>query len=276
MLLEAANFEPVVDPRSSRSGSRSAPRARTAGRRASTRISPARRRRSRRSSRRALRRALDRRHRRAGERCRSGSGSSCARSGRARWSVSTCPTTEQREILEQLGFDVDADWGVTVPTWRARDVTREVDLVEEVARFVLDEVPFTLPRRDATFGRLTPLAAAAPARSRTSLVGCGLVRGLHADLRSPSTRRSGRAATAGAALGRGGGAADERSCRASSRRPARTSPSATTEIALFEIARVYLPWRRQRCRIERWHVGGIVEGGFAEAKGVGRAAATRR
>ena len=43
-----------------------------------------------------------------------------------------------------------------MPTWRARDVTREVDLIEEVARFKLPEIPFTLPRREAMFGRLTP------------------------------------------------------------------------------------------------------------------------
>jgi phenylalanyl-tRNA synthetase beta chain len=61
----------------------------------------------------------------------------------------------QREILERLGFDVSKKWKVDVPTWRARDVTREVDLVEEVARFELDRVPFTLPVRSEMFGALT-------------------------------------------------------------------------------------------------------------------------
>ena len=37
-------------------------------------------------------------------------------------------------------------------------------------------------------------------------------------------------------------------------------------IALFELARVYLPSGEQLPE-ERWHVGGIVEGGFAEARG---------
>jgi phenylalanyl-tRNA synthetase beta subunit len=56
------------------------------------------------------------------------------------------PEDEQRGILTGLRFDVADDLQVTVPTWRARDVTREVDLVEEIARAVLDRVPHTMPR----------------------------------------------------------------------------------------------------------------------------------
>ncbi|HET7857290.1 MAG TPA: phenylalanine--tRNA ligase subunit beta [Gaiellaceae bacterium] len=62
---------------------------------------------------------------------------------------------EQRRVLELLGFRVSGDQ-VTVPTWRARDVTRGVDLIEEVARMKLDEVPFTLPVRQEMYGRLSP------------------------------------------------------------------------------------------------------------------------
>src|SRR5207248_5274778 len=61
---------------------------------------------------------------------------------------------EQASILGKLGFEHAGD-GFRVPTWRARDVTREIDLVEEVSRFKMDEIPFTLPERDVTFGRLT-------------------------------------------------------------------------------------------------------------------------
>jgi phenylalanyl-tRNA synthetase beta chain len=39
----------------------------------------------------------------------------------------------QRDILERLGFAVDGDWQVTIPTWR-RDVDGSADLVEEVIR----------------------------------------------------------------------------------------------------------------------------------------------
>src|SRR5256714_4071195 len=64
------------------------------------------------------------------------------------------PPEEQHAILRSLGFQDDVET-VIVPTWRARDVTREIDLVEEVARFRLDEDPFRLPLRQAMFRRLT-------------------------------------------------------------------------------------------------------------------------
>ena len=53
----------------------------------------------------------------------------------------------QRAILESLGFVVDADWTVTVPTWR-RDIDGAADLVEEVIRIEgIDKVaPVPLPR----------------------------------------------------------------------------------------------------------------------------------
>lgn len=59
------------------------------------------------------------------------------------------PADRQRAILESLGFEVAADWAVTVPTWR-RDVDGWADLVEEVVRIVgLDNVVSTpLPRAD--------------------------------------------------------------------------------------------------------------------------------
>jgi len=64
-----------------------------------------------------------------------------------------------REILEALEFTVaDADDGldVTVPTFRRADVTREADLIEEVARIDgLEKLPATLPSRHGAYGRLT-------------------------------------------------------------------------------------------------------------------------
>lgn len=64
-----------------------------------------------------------------------------------------------REILEALEFTVaDADDGLdaTVPAFRRADVTREADLIEEVARIDgLDKLPATLPSRHGAYGRLT-------------------------------------------------------------------------------------------------------------------------
>jgi phenylalanyl-tRNA synthetase beta chain len=53
----------------------------------------------------------------------------------------------QQEILERLGFVVDLEWNVVVPSWR-RDVDGPADLVEEVIRIEgIDKVPSTpLPR----------------------------------------------------------------------------------------------------------------------------------
>lgn len=53
----------------------------------------------------------------------------------------------QRAILTALGFDVAADWTVSVPSWR-RDIDGPEDLVEEVIRINgLDNIPSTpLPR----------------------------------------------------------------------------------------------------------------------------------
>ncbi len=60
--------------------------------------------------------------------------------------------TEMAQILSNLGFEVKADgtgnYQVTVPTFRA-DLTREIDLIEEIARvYGYDNIPTTLPKGD--------------------------------------------------------------------------------------------------------------------------------
>ncbi|MEX0993357.1 MAG: phenylalanine--tRNA ligase subunit beta [Solirubrobacterales bacterium] len=66
---------------------------------------------------------------------------------------------QSREILERLGFSVEstgADLVVVVPYFRAVDVTREADLIEEVARIHgLDKLPATLPSRRYAIGGLS-------------------------------------------------------------------------------------------------------------------------
>lgn len=173
------------------------------------------------------------------------------------------PPAEQRELLGRLGFDVAADWTVTVPTWRARDVTREIDVVEEVARFKLEEVPFTLPERREMFGRLTK-----EQRLRRLvedvLAGCGFCEAytwsLVASDDDPRALRLPVPISAEQAVLRTTlleGLIDS----------ARRNRDAGNErVALFEIARAYLP-AGERFPDERWRVAGIVEGGFARAKG---------
>ena len=65
----------------------------------------------------------------------------------------------QREILQALDFSaepVEQGLLVQVPALRRSDVTREVDLIEEVARIDgLERLPATLPARRGAAGRLT-------------------------------------------------------------------------------------------------------------------------
>jgi phenylalanyl-tRNA synthetase beta chain len=151
---------------------------------------------------------------------------------------------------------------VTVPTFRARDVTREIDVVEEVARVVLDRVPTTMPLRRSVAGHLS-----AEQRFRRALedvlVGAGYseaytwslvpadadpralrlpepMSGEHAVLRTTLLHGLVEAARVNVDAGNPG-------------------------IRLFEMARVYLP-SDERLPDERWYVGGIAEGGFAAAR----------
>ena len=59
--------------------------------------------------------------------------------------------TEMAQILSDLGFKIKANgenYQVTVPTFRS-DITREIDLIEEIARvYGYDNIPTTLPKGD--------------------------------------------------------------------------------------------------------------------------------
>jgi phenylalanyl-tRNA synthetase beta chain len=69
------------------------------------------------------------------------------------------PLERCAEILTALEFtptQADAGLDVVVPAFRRSDVTREADLIEEVARLgALQDLPATLPSRHGASGRLT-------------------------------------------------------------------------------------------------------------------------
>jgi phenylalanyl-tRNA synthetase beta chain len=173
------------------------------------------------------------------------------------------PAEEQRAIIARLGFDVDGDV-VTVPTWRARDVTREADLVEEVARFVLDDVPFTLPPRRELHGRLTP-EQQLRRRIEDVLVGCGLSEAYMPSLVAADPRPD--------ALRLPMPLSTEMSVLRTTLLPSlldaarRNREVGNENVALFEIAHVYLS-SGQQLPDEPWRVGAVLEGGYADAKGV--------
>ena len=172
------------------------------------------------------------------------------------------PAEEQRSILERLDFDVDDAWQVTVPTHRARDVTREIDVVEEVARVVLDRVPTTMPLRRSMAGHLSPEQRFRRALEDV-LVGAGFSEAYTWSLTpvdpDPDALRlpdpmSGEHAVLRTTLLHGLVEA------------ARVNVDAgNDDIRLFELARIYLPSGEQLPE-ERWHVGGIAEGGFEAAR----------
>ncbi len=171
---------------------------------------------------------------------------------------------EQRRILTRLGFEVADDFRVTVPTWRARDVTREIDLVEEVARFQLADVPFTLPRSHEPPGGLTR-AQRLRRQVEDVLVGCGLTEVYTPSLVPAEDAPDGLALPVPLSAEH---AVLRTSLLPSLVRAVRANLDAgASRVALFELARVYLPSAGD-LPVERWHVGGIVAGPFARAKGV--------
>ena len=174
------------------------------------------------------------------------------------------PPDEQRQILDGFGFEITPEWDVTVPTWRARDVTREIDLVEEVARAILDRVPRTMPRRRHVRGRLSKEQRLRRVVEDV-LVGAGLSEAytwslVPSDPRPDAIRLPDPMTSDQAIL--------RTTLLPGLVEAARTAlDTGAEDVGLFEIARVYLPSGEQ-LPVEYWRLGAVVQGGFATVKGV--------
>ena len=170
------------------------------------------------------------------------------------------PADRQYALLDKLGYERDGA-SVVAPTWRARDTTREIDVVEEIARFRLEDVPFTLPARREMKGALTR-EQQLRRRVEDVLAGLGF-----AEIYTPSLRLDDDTpwklpepiSVELTAL--------RTSLVPSLVEAARRNIDAGARgIALFEIARVYL--RGGDLPEERPTVAAIAEGGFLRVKGV--------
>ncbi len=172
------------------------------------------------------------------------------------------PPEEQTRWLERLGFD-SRNGEVVVPTFRSRDVTREVDVVEEVARERLEDVPFTLPARREMFGALTPIQKLRR-RVEDVLAGLGLAETYTPSLRAedpdPQAWTLPEPVSAELAVLR------TRLLPSLVEAARRNSELGAEDVALFEIARVYLPG--SDLPDEHTHAAGIVEGGWWRVKGI--------
>ena len=171
---------------------------------------------------------------------------------------------EQDDILTRLGNE-RRDGEYVIPTWRARDLTREVDLMEEVARFRLGDVPFTLPIRREMVGRLSP-SQRLRRRIEDTLAALGFSEVYTPSLveadADPQALRLQEPITVELAVMR-------TELLPSLLEAARSNAEVGNErVAVFEIARVYLPRAEHELPDERLHVGGVAEGDFFQAKGV--------
>ena len=154
---------------------------------------------------------------------------------------------------------------MTVPSWRARDVRRDIDVVEEVARFRLEDVPATLPVRQAMFGRLNHFQRLRR-QVEDVLVGAGLHEAYTYSLQPEDPDPD---------------ALELPVPLSSQQRLLRTTLTVgligaarhnvdmgNHDVELFEVAHVYLPVEGRRCRTSAGGSAGSCRANFFRAKGV--------
>ena len=100
----------------------------------------------------------------------------------------TLEATEMAQILDRIGFDVDTTgevYQVTVPTFRS-DITREIDLIEEIARVHgYDNIPTTLPKGDIPVPAPNPKTEVRR-RIKHFLLGAGLMEAVNYSFCDPN------------------------------------------------------------------------------------------
>jgi len=174
----------------------------------------------------------------------------------------------QAEILTALEFAVsDADDGldVSVPAFRRADVTREADLIEEVARLgALDTLPATLPSRHGASGRLTP-EQRLRRRASDALAGQGLHEIVGWSFASPELAQRLRIAQRPAVT-----LANPMSAELAQLRTTllgslldvaqRNHARGASRLALFEAGAVYLPRAGEPRPDEPFHLGVLLSG----------------
>ena len=106
--------------------------------------------------------------------------------------VTDLNVADVEDTLTRLGCSLaqesDGVWTVTVPAYRYRDLEREIDLIEEVARlFGYNRFGNTLPQQTSR-GRLSPEAALVR-QLRAAFRGAGLTEVLHYSLTNPADER---------------------------------------------------------------------------------------
>ncbi|PPT08126.1 Phenylalanyl-tRNA synthetase beta chain [Geitlerinema sp. FC II] len=108
-------------------------------------------------------------------------------------SIGDLPETDMKRILEDLSFEVtetdtEGVWNVKVPPYRSRDIEREIDLIEEIARlYGYDNFCETLPKQGA-LGQLSP-EFALTGQLREAFRAAGLTELIHYSLVKPSQDR---------------------------------------------------------------------------------------
>ena len=204
------------------------------------------------------------------------------------------PRESSAAILEALGFGVaETEDGVeaAVPHWRRGDVTREADLIEEVARIHgFEQLPVTLPSRRGATGVLAPEQRLCR-RAEDALVGAGLHEIVGWSFEPPDAVRAVRISERdprGRPLALANPLSEDQSVmRTTLLHSLRTALEHNVRrgrgaVRLFEVGAVYLPSGRQ-LPDERQHLGAVLwgpvrpaswgdphppEAGFFAAKGV--------